>query len=87
MEIEVGWGVGVVLLLPVTSQQNRNHLRFGWSGSGRLGFSLEAGRGRSTSYACIRAVNSVVECYLHTVEVVGSNPTVRTILLNFPRFL
>ena len=29
------------------------------------------------------SINSAVECYLHTVEVVGSNPTSRTIFFNF----
>ena len=31
-------------------------------------------------------INSAVECYLHTVEVVGSNPTSRTIFFNFLSF-
>jgi hypothetical protein len=30
-----------------------------------------------------RALNSAVECHLHTVEVVGSNPTAPTIAPNF----
>ena len=31
-----------------------------------------------------RALNSAVECHLHTVEVVGSNPTAPTIEINKP---
>ena len=32
-----------------------------------------------------RALNSAVECHLHTVEVVGSNPTAPTISLHLPK--
>ena len=32
------------------------------------------------------AINSAVECYLHTVEVAGSNPASRTIILVFFNF-
>ena len=31
-----------------------------------------------------RALNSAVECHLHTVEVVGSNPTAPTIDISLP---
>jgi hypothetical protein len=34
------------------------------------------------SAAALRAHNSAVECHLHTVEVVGSNPAVPTIPFN-----
>src|SRR6266550_2081646 len=66
-----------------------NHLRFP---SVALGMCLMAGRGRcysehgawtekpsQSSCSDPRAHNSAVECHLHTVEVVGSNPAVPTI--------
>ena len=37
---------------------------------------------RPRSAPLLRAHNSAVECHLHTVEVVGSNPAVPTIIFN-----
>jgi hypothetical protein len=61
-----------------------------WSVSPRAAIQTELRFGRTTPLVLLyptggpsglshRALNSAVECHLHTVEVVGSNPTAPTI--------
>jgi hypothetical protein len=64
-----------------------------WSVSPRAAIQTELRFGRTTPLVLLyptggpsglshRALNSAVECHLHTVEVVGSNPTAPTIAFN-----
>ena len=66
------------------TQLDKHKAVFNQAGGGK---DLSAGKTTVQSPARRCALNSVVECYLHTVEVVGSNPTVRTIFLSFFSFL